>query len=103
VSALIKSFRFRPNLWPQWHVMNARKILAKVLASPGNVRFAEMQRLLDAFGFRLLRVSGSHHIYARPGLREQINLQDVRGKAKPYQIRQFLKLVERYNLRIEEK
>jgi hypothetical protein len=64
---------------------------------------AEMRRPVEAFGFQLLQVSGSHHIYARLGLREQINLQDVRGKAKPYQIRQFLKLVERYNLRIEEK
>ena len=78
--------------------MNPRKLLAKVLASPTNIRFADMQRLVEAFGFRLLRVSGSHHIYGRAGLAEQLNLQDVRGKAKPYQIRQFLKLVERYNL-----
>jgi hypothetical protein len=27
-----------------------------------------------------------------------VNLQDIDGMAKPYQIRQFLKLVERYNL-----
>jgi hypothetical protein len=50
----------------------------------------------------LLRVSGSHHIYGRRGLAEQINLQEVGGKAKPYQIRQFLRLVERYNLRLAE-
>jgi hypothetical protein len=82
--------------------VNPRKILAKVLASPANVRFTEMQRLAEAFGFRLLGVSASHHIYGRAGLREQINFQEVGGKAKPYQIRQFLKLVERYNLPIEE-
>lgn len=82
--------------------MNPRKILAKVLASSANIRFAEMQRLIEAFGFRLLRVSASHHIYGRDGLTEQLNLQEVGGKAKPYQIRQFLKLVERYNLEIEE-
>jgi hypothetical protein len=33
---------------------------------------------------------------------ELINIQEVGGKTKPYQIRQFLKLVERYNLRLEE-
>jgi hypothetical protein len=27
----------------------------------------------------------------------------VDGQAKPYQIRQFLKLVEQYNLRLEDK
>src|SRR5438876_6171888 len=67
--------------------MNSRKLLGKVLASPANVRFAEMQRLVEAFGFRLLRVSASHHIYGRDGISEQLNLQEVHGKAKPYQIR----------------
>jgi hypothetical protein len=33
---------------------------------------------------------------------ENINLQEVDGKAKPYQIRQFLRLIERYNLRLED-
>lgn len=31
-------------------------------------------------------------------LDELLNLQEVRGQAKPYQIRQFLRLVERYAL-----
>jgi hypothetical protein len=31
-----------------------------------------------------------------------INLQDVDGRAKPYQIRQMLRLVERYNLALED-
>ena len=29
-------------------------------------------------------------------------MQSVRGEAKPYQIRQFLRLVERYNLKLED-
>jgi predicted RNA binding protein YcfA (HicA-like mRNA interferase family) len=82
--------------------MKVRKILAKAISSPANLRFAEMQRLAEAFGFRLLRVTGSHHIYGRPATPEQINLQEVGGKAKPYQVRQFLRLVERYNIQIEE-
>jgi predicted RNA binding protein YcfA (HicA-like mRNA interferase family) len=49
-------------------------------------------------GFHLSRVSGSHHIFARQDVRELVNLQDVGGKAKPYQVRQLLDLVERYNL-----
>jgi len=43
-------------------------------------------------------VKGSHHIFVRPGVRELVNLQDVHSKAKPYQVRQLLDLVERYNL-----
>jgi len=36
-------------------------------------------------------------------VRELLNLQDVRGEAKPYQVRQLLRLIERYNLHLEEK
>jgi hypothetical protein len=35
-----------------------------------------------------------------PGIVELINLQEVGGQAKPYQVRQFLKIVERYNLQL---
>jgi hypothetical protein len=78
-----------------------RKLLQKILSSPTNVRFDDFARLVQAFGFELKRVSASHHIFARSGIAEQINLQRVGGKAKPYQIRQFLKIVERYNLSLE--
>jgi predicted RNA binding protein YcfA (HicA-like mRNA interferase family) len=67
-----------------------------------NVSFRDMRALVEAFGFQSVRVSGSHHIFARPDVPELINLQAVRGQAKPYQVRQFLKLVERYGLSLEE-
>lgn len=66
-----------------------------------NVSFSDMQRLVEAFGFELKRASGSHHIFVRPDVPELLNLQEVRGQAKPYQIRQFLRLVERYALSME--
>ena len=67
-----------------------------------NVRFGEMVRLVQAYGFRQGRVRGSHHIFVHPDAPELVNLQEVRGRAKPYQIRQFLRLVERYNLKTED-
>ena len=78
--------------------MNPNKLLQKALASPANLRFEEACALARAFGFHPSRVSGSHHIYVHPGVRELLNLEDVRGKAKAYQVRQLLQLVERYNL-----
>ena len=54
------------------------------------------------FGFRLQRINGSHHIFAHPEVSELVNLQDVNGKAKPYQVKQLLQLVERYDLRMED-
>ena len=82
--------------------MSKRKLLQKILASQHNVRFFDMVTLVVAFGFHLSRVSGSHHIFAHPDVPELVNLQDVGGRAKPYQIRQFLKLVERYDLKLPE-
>jgi predicted RNA binding protein YcfA (HicA-like mRNA interferase family) len=79
-----------------------RKILEKILAGSKNVSFTDMRRLVEAFGFRLSRVAGSHHIFIRSDVPNLVNLQEVRGEAKPYQIRQFLKLVEEYNLRLED-
>jgi predicted RNA binding protein YcfA (HicA-like mRNA interferase family) len=82
--------------------MNKRKLLHKILDGSKNVRFQDMVALAQAFGFRLARVQGSHHIFTHPGIPELVNLQNAHGQAKPYQIKQFLKLVERHNLMLEE-
>ena len=82
--------------------LNKRKLLQKLLDSPTNARFGDVCRLVEGFGFRLARVTGSHHIYTHHGIVELVNLQEVGGEAKPYQVRQFLRLVERYNLKLEE-
>jgi predicted RNA binding protein YcfA (HicA-like mRNA interferase family) len=67
-----------------------------------NVAFKDMISLVEGFGFKLTRVSGSHHIFTHPSIPELVNLQEVKGEAKPYQIRQFLRLIERYNLKLED-
>jgi len=83
--------------------MNPRRLLARVARGDlANVSFSDMRRLVEAFGFELRRTSGSHHVFVHPDVREFLNLQDVRGQAKPYQIRQFLRLVERYALTLED-
>ncbi|MDZ7291428.1 MAG: type II toxin-antitoxin system HicA family toxin [candidate division KSB1 bacterium] len=80
--------------------MKKRKLLEKILSSSRNVKFTEMVTLVEAFGFHLSRIRGSHHIFAHPQVRELVNLQNVKGKVKPYQIHQFLQLIERYNLQL---
>jgi len=82
--------------------MDKRKLLKKLMSGSKNVRFAEATAVAEAYGFKLDRVSGSHHIYVHPGIPELINLQNVKGKAKPYQIKQLLKIVEKYNLQMED-
>jgi predicted RNA binding protein YcfA (HicA-like mRNA interferase family) len=82
--------------------MNRRKLLQSIIGGSKNVQFNEMVNLVNGFGFVLSRTDGSHHIFARAGIPELVNLQNVSGQAKPYQIRQFLKLIEKYNLELED-
>lgn len=82
--------------------MNKRKLLKKILAGSHNVRFGDLVVLVEAFGFRLARINGSHHLFKRDGIAEGLNLQERDGKAIPYQIRQFLTLIEEYNLSMEK-
>jgi predicted RNA binding protein YcfA (HicA-like mRNA interferase family) len=80
--------------------MNKHKLLKKVLGGSKNIRFGDLVTLVEAFGFQQMRVNGSHHIFQRPGVAEIINLQDRNGKAIPYQVKQFLELIEQYNLQL---
>ena len=82
--------------------MNRRKLLKKIISGSKNIRFADMVKLVRDFGFQLSRTEGSHHIFFRPDIPELVNLQNVKGQAKPYQMRQFLKLVEKHNLKLED-
>ena len=61
-----------------------------------------MINLVKGFGFEISRTEGSHHILTHSDIPELVNLQEVKGEAKPYQIRQFLKLIEKHNLKLEE-
>ena len=83
--------------------MKKKKLLAKILSGSKNIRFDEMVSLIEAFGFRLDRVNGSHHIFKHPDIIGIVNIQNRKGKVQPYQIRQFLALVEENNLTLEEK
>jgi predicted RNA binding protein YcfA (HicA-like mRNA interferase family) len=78
--------------------MNLRKLLQKAVNSPANLRFGELVTLVQGLGFRHQRTAGSHHIFVHPDVPVPVNVHNVGGKAKPYQVRQVLKLVEQYNL-----
>jgi predicted RNA binding protein YcfA (HicA-like mRNA interferase family) len=82
--------------------MKKRKLLEKVLSGSKNIQFDEMVALVEGFGFRLARVSGSHYIFKHPDVADFVNIQNRKGKAQPYQVRQFLTLVEENNLKLEE-
>lgn len=68
--------------------------------SDANIPFEQTRTLLAALGFSE-SVRGSHHKLVRKGVEELINLQEVEGKCKPYQVRQMREVLLRYNLERE--
>jgi predicted RNA binding protein YcfA (HicA-like mRNA interferase family) len=81
--------------------MNEKKLLKKILDGSKNIKFNDFIRLVEAFGFHLDRINGSHHIFKKDEIDELINLQNVNDEVKPYQIKQFLTVIEKYNLSLE--
>ncbi|MEA3282019.1 MAG: type II toxin-antitoxin system HicA family toxin [Euryarchaeota archaeon] len=78
--------------------MTKKEIYEGLKKNSKNVRFAVICRAAEVFGFRHKGGKGSHRIYVKKGVREMLNFQNVKGKAKPYQVKQFLKVVDRYKL-----
>jgi len=81
--------------------MNKQKLLKSMLNNDKNIRFSDFIVIAESFGFRLSRTDGSHNIFKHNEISEFINIQNVKGQAKPYQIKQFFSLVEKHNLKME--
>ncbi|MCX7125955.1 MAG: type II toxin-antitoxin system HicA family toxin [Gammaproteobacteria bacterium] len=75
------------------------KLLLQILGgfSDTNVMFDSLRHLLLKLGFSE-RIRGSHHIFAKEGVSEILNLQEKSGKAKPYQIKQVREVIVKYRL-----
>ena len=83
--------------------MNKKKLLLRIINNPKNINFKNFILIIESFRFVLARKKGSHYIYKNNEINEIINIQNFNGDAKPYQIKQFLSIVEKYNLKMGEK
>ena len=81
--------------------MNKRKLFARIVANQKNVNYHDFITLLNAFGFSQRRNRGSHSIFKHKQVPINVNAQNENGEAKPYQIVQFLSLVEQYDLKMD--
>ncbi len=75
------------------------KTLSAVLrgTSDSNISFNDLCSLLKKRGFTE-RIRGDHHIYAKEGVDEILNLQPIGGKAKAYQVKQVRNVILKYRL-----
>ena len=81
-----------------WVSKALAKLWEQVQRHPHNVRFRDMCRLIEWFGFVPKGGKGSHQTYFHPGIKEIVDIQPLGGEAKPYQIRQLIRLVKQYGL-----
>ena len=65
-----------------------------------NIRFTDFVGLVEAHGFIFAGQEGSHRGY-KHSCGAVLSLQEKGGEAKPYQITQFLKIVDAYSLTME--
>ena len=71
-------------------------ILEGMRSTPGNIRFADLCRVCEKFFGQPRQSGSSHRIYPTPWQGDpRINIQNWKGKAKAYQVRQVLKAIER--------
>lgn len=80
------------------------KLYAHVAANPrASLSYREFELLVQAFGFRLDRQRGSHRAFEHPDCPRPLILQPRKdGKAKPYQVVEFLDMIEAYRLSMDE-
>ena len=73
-----------------------KEILAQMKRNPKDVRFSDLCKVCD-FYFREARQRGtSHRTYKIPWKGDpRINIQNHKGKAKAYQVKQVLLAIER--------
>ncbi len=76
------------------------RLKEKILKAQGyhNFAFADLVRLLEHLGFSCDRTSDSHQIYIHPDIPTPVNIQNIKGQAKPYQLRQIRAIIRKYKL-----
>ena len=71
-------------------------IVVQMRSSPKGIRFADLCRVCERYFGEPRQTGGSHRVYKTPWQGDpRANIQDERGKAKAYQVKQVLRAIER--------
>ena len=76
--------------------MQRSAVVEELRSNPKNVRFTDLARICDYFFGEPRRRGTSHRVYRTPWRGDpRVNIQNNKGMAKPYQVRQVIKALER--------
>ena len=79
-------------------MVKIQKLYEKAKTLPANLKFSELCQLAEKAGFEFRNQTGSHSVYKHPELKEMMNFQPDGNKAKPYQVKQLLRTIDKYGL-----
>ncbi len=83
--------------------MAIAEIIEKLDKEKGNTRFSYLVRVCQEY-FGDSRINGSHHIFKTPWPGDpRLNLQQDKGKAKPYQVEQVIEALLKLQVLKKEK
>ena len=75
---------------------SSAKILDQMRREPGSVRFSDLKKVCEAYFGKPRQTGTSHAIFKMPWAGDpRINIQDQKGMAKAYQVRQVLLAIEK--------
>ncbi len=71
------------------------KLITVMKRNPRNVKFNDLVKVCNHYFGEARHRGGSHHVYRTPWQGDpRINIQNKKGKAKAYQVRQVLQSIE---------
>ena len=74
---------------------NLVRILRQMSENPAVVRFTELRRVCEHYFGKPRPSKGSHCVFKTPWPGDpRINIQNRKGKAKPYQVKQVLHAIQ---------
>jgi len=77
-------------------VTKVEDIIAEMQRNPKGIRFKDLCKVCDSLFGEARQKSSSHRIYKTPWQSDpRVNIQNDKGMAKAYQVRQVLKAIER--------
>jgi len=72
------------------------EMVAAMRRNPKGIRFRDLCRVCDLYFGKARQGGSSHRVYKTPWPGDpRVNIQNDRGMAKPYQVKQVLKAIER--------
>lgn len=71
-------------------------LLETMRSNPNGVRFSDLCKVCDHYFGKARQTSGSHRVYKTPWAGDpRVNIQNGKGYAKAYQVKQVLRAIER--------